>query len=212
MQHGEQGIQKLCDQQTVQKIQNRDDSIFLKELKNKTNPCKTYHLPYQLAFNYLYYMRDLNKAQKYFMLAALHHDAPPIASQMPAIIQTRGGDHQLAALMRIERYANTENSEFQQKFLYKSIQELSLHFLQKNKNITSSQIKENIQTMLEQCKQNQKENDPLCRVLQQGIEQKFIQPQNGKLLYPFAPETTTYQRDSQYQDRWIGKTNTKTVK
>jgi hypothetical protein len=140
---GQRGIQMSCDADRADVILAMDDQTFIQEVENQEsvlrNPCQTYELPHTLAFNYFYYLNDLEGAIKYYKLAAFHDEAPTITASMPTILRGRQGQHLISAQLWLDKAvtiqsqdgfdsSNTMVAEYN-RAIQKSIHELQLHLL-----------------------------------------------------------------------------------
>lgn len=81
-------IKNFCpDNEKIKLINSESDlNIILTEEKYK-NPCKTYTIPYYLAYVYYFYKKDAKTASDYYKIATANDDAPAWARIMAAIMQ-----------------------------------------------------------------------------------------------------------------------------
>jgi len=79
-------IENFCDFQKIELIKNEYDLEKLQEEKYK-NPCKTYTVPYYLAYIYYYYKNDPKTASLYYKIASANEETLGWAKIMAAIMQ-----------------------------------------------------------------------------------------------------------------------------
>ncbi len=114
-----------------------------KDPKIKIN-CQSYQLPNFLAFNYFYYLKNLEKAIKYYEIASQQKDAPEITKDMKAIVLWNLNKHLKASILRFSKIPNKLknndkllNQQYE-RYLKKSIFELSLYLINQAYNLASS--------------------------------------------------------------------------
>lgn len=93
------GVENFCDKQKVARI--RDEYDFTKILSEFSyrNPCKSYQIPYYLAYLYFYYLEDYQSASTYYKVVAAQDDAPVWAKWLAAIMQWRWGQREKSVVM-----------------------------------------------------------------------------------------------------------------
>ena len=105
---GERGLAQLCDSKKIARIRQLSYSGFIHAVQIHDplvrTPCPDEKLASSLGFNYFHYLQDPEKASQSYMIAALHPHAPSITISMPAIIQSKLGDHMTSTYLRYERY------------------------------------------------------------------------------------------------------------
>lgn len=178
--------------------------------------CYNYQLPQALAFNYYYYLQDIEKSVNYYEIAATSPWAPTSLLKMPAIVMWRWGYHSKSAIMRYQKTINEKDITLQQEYFDKAVSEYTLNIIQKAQKIASNTCKKDlnclqknkyiskvIQTETQSCQENPKiRKDKInCKILNYAETNHFIQ-KNGTLIYPLDPNMT-YRRRSDIQDRRI---------
>ena len=118
---GLKGIKNLCDANKIEKIVQAKTPAEAWNNASVKNPCKSFYLPYYLAYNYYWGLKDPQNAAKYYRIAASHTDAPLGAKIMSVIMTGKSGERQTSALMFLNLAETTakQNSalcgEFSQK-------------------------------------------------------------------------------------------------
>ena len=88
-------IKNFCDTEKLEAIKNDELSFDFKELKNNPkfkNPCKTYKIAYNLAFDYYFYKKDPATASYYYRVAYANDDTLEWARMMAAIMKWKWWD------------------------------------------------------------------------------------------------------------------------
>lgn len=96
---GLKGVEKFCDMEKVQLIFDEND---LDKIENDTlykNPCKSFRIPYYLAYIYYFYLDDGISASNYYKIAVAQDDAPSWARILAAIMQGKWGDREKSLFM-----------------------------------------------------------------------------------------------------------------
>jgi len=107
----EKGIYFNCDKKKIDNIKNLPDNEFFKIAYSKTwdfykknkNPCTNYELPDNLAFNYMYYLKDYKDAKIYYKVAAFHDNVPYWIIWMVSVLNSLSWEHEKAIYMFIQR-------------------------------------------------------------------------------------------------------------
>lgn len=84
---GQKWIRNFCNQDKINLIKNENDLNKLWADNTLKNPCKTYSIPYYLAYVYFQYKKDPTNASLYYKISSLNEDAPEWAKIMTAIMQ-----------------------------------------------------------------------------------------------------------------------------
>jgi len=97
--------------------------------------CSDYFLPRSLAFNYFYFLWDIEKSSKYYYIASQVPGAPAIFEQMPAIVAGRLWEHLGSAMIWYEQFLDSIINEWsvawnELRYLKKAVYEYSLYLLQ----------------------------------------------------------------------------------
>jgi|GEM_PF-594417 len=84
---GLKGIKNFCDAKKLEKIKNEFDlkKIWTEEMY--TNPCKSYKIPFHLAFIYYFYKKDPAIAAYYYKVTSANKDSVEGSKIMVAIMQ-----------------------------------------------------------------------------------------------------------------------------
>ncbi len=92
-------VRNFCDTEKVRAIKETDDlQAILSDPKYK-NPCKSYKIPYYLAYIYYFYLRDGDEASQYYKVVSAQDDAPTGARTLAAIMQGKGWDREKSLYM-----------------------------------------------------------------------------------------------------------------
>ncbi|MDD3302800.1 MAG: hypothetical protein PHN31_04525 [Candidatus Gracilibacteria bacterium] len=89
---GLKGVDNFCDKQKVEMIKKEDDLRKLWTDKKYENPCKSYKIPFYLAYLYFYYNNDPINASLYYKVASANTDTVEGAKILAAIMMGKGGD------------------------------------------------------------------------------------------------------------------------
>lgn len=139
---GEQGITYHCDQEKLSLIKHLTTEEFMKIVQQYPepyrDPCTDHELPQILAFNH-YKLGNFEQAIFYYKVAAFHHSAPRITAMMPAILNSKQGDHKtssylrytllLAEIQRGEKNLNPDEMERRDETINKSKQKVVSEYL-----------------------------------------------------------------------------------
>jgi len=81
------GIDNFCDTQKIEEIFSEDDLGKIETEEKYKNPCKTYTIPYYLAYIYYFYKNDGINSSNYYKVVTAQDDAPTSAKVLAAIMQ-----------------------------------------------------------------------------------------------------------------------------
>lgn len=105
------GIQNFCDADMVTAIFNEDDLGKIETLEQYQNPCKSYTIPYYLAYIYYFYKNDGETASNYYKVVSAQDDAPEGAKVLAAIMQGKWGDREKSLYMFLSLAKSIETEE-----------------------------------------------------------------------------------------------------
>lgn len=110
-------IKNFCDVEKVEAIKNEDNLNEIVNNPKYANPCKSYKIPYYLAYIYYFYNNDPSTSSDYYKIAAANHDSVEGAKTMAAIMAGKWWDREKSIFMflNIAQSLDVENgvcSEF----------------------------------------------------------------------------------------------------
>ena len=100
-------IRNFCNSEAIEKIKNEDDLQKIISDEIYKNPCKSYKIPYYLAYIYFYYLKDNLTASQYYKIVSAQEDAPPWARVLAAIMQGKWGERKKSIFMFLSLAQNT---------------------------------------------------------------------------------------------------------
>lgn len=80
-------INNFCDLEKIEKIKNEDNLTKIWTEKEFENPCKSYQVPFYLAFIYYFYQNDPIKSSLYYKVSSANKDSLEWSKIMAAIMQ-----------------------------------------------------------------------------------------------------------------------------
>jgi len=110
-------INNFCNSEKIELIKNEFDLKKIWTSEEYRNPCKTYEVPYYLAYLYYFYKNDPIKASTYYKIASANSDSPDWTKIMAAIMQWKWWDREKSffMLLNLANFIDPENqvcSEF----------------------------------------------------------------------------------------------------
>lgn len=110
-------IGNFCEPEKIELIKNEYDLKKIWTNKEYMNPCKTYDIPYYLAYLYYFYKNDPIKASNYYKIASANSDSPDWTKIMAAIMQWKWWNREKSffMLLNIANFIEPDNqicSEF----------------------------------------------------------------------------------------------------
>ena len=104
-------MKNFCEEEKIELIKNENDLNKLWKNKNIINPCKTYTIPYYLAYIYHFYKKDHIKASQYYKIASLNEDSPKWAKIMTAIMQWKWWNREKSYFMFLNIASSLNSSD-----------------------------------------------------------------------------------------------------
>ncbi len=92
-------IDKFCDPEKIELIDAQNDLLKIWNEEKYQDPCKSYDIPYSLAFVYWHYMKDPLSASKYYKIASANTDSIEWAKTMAAIMQGKWWEREKSFFM-----------------------------------------------------------------------------------------------------------------
>lgn len=92
-------IKNFCNTETVEKIRKEYDLMKIWNNKELENPCKSYKIPFYLAYVYFFYKNDPINAAFYYKVASANKDSLEGAKILAAIMQWKWWDREKSIFM-----------------------------------------------------------------------------------------------------------------
>lgn len=104
-------IQNFCDREKIEAIKTEDNLQKIISDEVYKNPCKSYKIPYYLAYVYYFYLKENTKASEYYKIVSAQEDAPSWARVLAAIMQGKWGEREksIYMLLSLAQSSNWEN-------------------------------------------------------------------------------------------------------
>lgn len=135
------GIEKFCNMEKVNLIDKEFDLQKIWNDEAYKNPCKSYKIPFYLAYIYYFYKHEPLSAAKYYKVASANEDSLEGAKIMSAIMQGKGGDRQKSIFMFLTMAKTTEVDNLQCQSLANEIANISAWLYSGQLKVTSPLIK-----------------------------------------------------------------------
>jgi len=92
-------VSNFCNKEKMQEIFLEKDLKKIIENSEYRNPCRSFEIPYYLAYIYFYYLKDYTEASQYYKVVSAQEDAPQWARILAAIMQGRWGERETSLYM-----------------------------------------------------------------------------------------------------------------
>ncbi len=129
-------VKNFCNTQMIEDIINEDDLEKIQTLEEYKNPCKSYKIPYYLAYIYYFYMQDWEKSSHYYKVVAAQSDAPSGAKVLAAIMQWRWGNREKSIFMFLSLAKSLGSQDDSCSFMTQNINDAYAYISEKNLPIT----------------------------------------------------------------------------
>ena len=106
-------VANFCDEEKIELIKNEEDLKKIWSEDKYKEPCKSYDIPYYLAFVYYFYMHEPEKASLYYKIASANTGSPEWAKILTAIMQGKWWDREKAFFMFLNISKTLDNEEEQ---------------------------------------------------------------------------------------------------
>ena len=106
-------ISNFCDSKKIELILAEDDLQKIWTDEKYKDPCKSYEIPYYLAYIYYFHLKDPKSASDYYKIASANTDSVEWAKILAAIMKWKGWDREKAFLMFLNIWKNLDDSENQ---------------------------------------------------------------------------------------------------
>ena len=92
-------VSNFCNNEKMREIFLEKDLKKIIENSEYRNPCRSFEIPYYLAYIYFYYLKDYTEASQYYKVVSAQEDAPQWARILAAIMQGRWGERETSLYM-----------------------------------------------------------------------------------------------------------------
>jgi hypothetical protein len=93
------GVKNFCNLDIVNKIKSEKSLLKIWSEEEYKNPCKSYKIPFYLAFVYYHYGNDPLSASQYYKIASANEDSVEWAKSMAAIMAWKWWDREKSIFM-----------------------------------------------------------------------------------------------------------------
>lgn len=109
-------INNFCDKSKIESIKWEYNLSKLWSEDKYKDPCKSYMIPYYLAYIYYFYAKDPIKAAQYYKITSANTDSLEWAKILAAIMQGKWWDREKAIIMFLNMAKTVENNELCQAY------------------------------------------------------------------------------------------------
>ena len=88
-------VVNFCDSEKIKIIKNENNLWEIITNPIYSDPCKSYEIPYYLAYIYYFYLKDNSSAADYYKIVAAQSDAPSGAKTLAAIMQWKWWEREI---------------------------------------------------------------------------------------------------------------------
>ena len=120
-------IENFCDSEKIEKIFTQDDIWKIANDPQYSNPCRSYLIPYHLAFIYFYYLKDYWQAANYYKVVAAQDDSPQWARTLAWIMQWRAWDRAVSIFMFLSLAQSSSDNDEVCQILSSEIETIYTH-------------------------------------------------------------------------------------
>lgn len=106
----------FCDSKKIEAIGNEYDLSKLWSEEKYKDPCKSYIIPYYLAYIYYFYAKDPIKRALYYKITSANSDSLEWSKMLAAIMQGKWGDREKAIIMFLNMAKTVENNKLCQSY------------------------------------------------------------------------------------------------
>lgn len=143
-------IKNFCNESKINNILWQNDLRKIWSEDAYRDPCKSYKIPYYLAYIYYYYKKDPSTASDYYKIASANHDTVKWAKTMAAIMAWKWWNREKSIFMFLNLAESLDQSEDKSCSLFsQELQNLSAGiFLSKEIELTDNIIQSIEETRL----------------------------------------------------------------
>jgi len=137
---GLKGVKNFCDSDKIDLIFKENDLEKIQNDPQFKNPCKSYKIPYYLAYIYYFYMQDGTTSSQYYKVVAAQEDAPSWAKVLAAIMQWKGWEREKSIFMFLSLAKSLWSSEDSCTFMTQKINDAYNYITQENLPISAEMV------------------------------------------------------------------------
>lgn len=102
-------VQNFCDTQKIEAILAEPNLQEVISNPRYENPCKSFKVPYYLAYIYYFYLKDNATSSDYYKIVSAQKDAPSWARTLAAIMQWKSGQREKSLYMFLSLAESTSS-------------------------------------------------------------------------------------------------------
>jgi hypothetical protein len=104
-------VRNFCDMEKIQAIKNEENIWEIINNPKYADPCKSYKIPYYLAYIYYFYLKEEINSAQYYKIVSAQSDAPSWARTLAAIMQWKWWDREKSLYMFLSLAQNTQSED-----------------------------------------------------------------------------------------------------
>lgn len=120
------GIQNFCNPQKIALIEKEENLGKIWKEDMYKNPCRSYNIPYYLAYIYFFYLNDPLSSSYYYKIASANEDAPDWARILAWIMQGKSWQREKSLYMFLSLAESVESEESACKVMSQELQNIYL--------------------------------------------------------------------------------------
>jgi TPR repeat protein len=125
-------VRNFCDDDKIKAIRSEDNLWEIVNNEKYSNPCKSYKIPYYLAYIYYFYLKDSTQAAEYYKIVSAQEDAPSWAKTLAAIMQGKWWEREKSLYMFLSLAQNTNSEDESCTLLSTRLEEIYKEIKQNN--------------------------------------------------------------------------------
>lgn len=135
-------IENFCDTDKIELIDMQDNLGMIIQDQKYKNPCRSFMIPYYLAYIYFYYMHDHSEAAKYYKVVSAQDDAPRWARILAGIMQGRAWEREKSLFMFLSLAQTVQQRDEACMILSSEIERIYNLYVSQNMPLTGEFLRE----------------------------------------------------------------------
>lgn len=134
-------IKNFCEKEKIEKIKNEDNLTKVWNDTSLENPCKTYEIPFSLAFIYYFYLKNPIQSANFYKIASANKDSVEWAKIMSAIMSWKWWKREISVYMFLALAESKQEKQDEVcKSLIKNFYQLANYIFKEKNKITKEII------------------------------------------------------------------------
>ncbi len=185
-------MKQFCDMKKIDLIEKENNLLKIGKDEKYKNPCRSYNIPFNLAYIKFFYQNDWKNASKYYKITSAIDDSPRWSSILAAIMLWKSGNREKSIMMFLNMI-DEKNLKKEEKIFYNYFNNIIVWILKWKFALNKTNLKNLNDTL---AKAFPKENEDENTLQEDGLKEYLRKAVRWMNLYYIEKANKKYLKDT----------------